>query len=143
MNFNITKLDEQQLENLSVSAIDDVQLSNLNNYDVLTYSEAINKWINVNFNKEDQVDTFDSWELSATDQNTFTTSFIPVYNTEFVILNGIILTKAIDYTIYDDFLTIDQNHQLQIGWVVTVKYRYTKGQNGEGIGNEGIPINIY
>jgi hypothetical protein len=47
MAFEITRLDEIQIENLSVTALDDVAVSGLSNNDVLSYDTVSGKWVNL------------------------------------------------------------------------------------------------
>jgi hypothetical protein len=65
---------------------------------------------------------FDTFTLSEDNVYNFTLSqsFIP--NSEIVIMNGVVLTYSIDYTIINNIIELDNSFNTKAGWEITVKY---------------------
>jgi hypothetical protein len=64
----------------------------------------------------------DTFTLSENNEYNFTLSQNYIQNSELVIMNGVVLTYGIDYTIVNNILNLDNSFNTQIGWEITVKY---------------------
>jgi hypothetical protein len=68
--------------------------------------------------------TFDYFKLAVDNDYDFLLQHIPINNSETVIMNGLMLTKGLDYALDGMLITIDSRHETKAGWNLTVKYGY-------------------
>ena len=68
--------------------------------------------------------TFDYFKLNIDNEYDFLLTHIPLSNSEVVIMNGIVLTEGLDYTLIGMMISIDSRHQTKKDWNLTVKYAY-------------------
>jgi hypothetical protein len=75
--------------------------------------------------------TFDRFDIQ-TNQYSFTLSKSPIWNSEIVILNGLVLTMGLDYDMDDKVITLVEAHQTKIDSMLTVKYAHVVEETGIG-----------
>jgi hypothetical protein len=84
--------------------------------------------------------TFWYHKMVVDNEYVFTLPFTPILNSETVIMNGLVMTEGLDYTINGAVISLDSRHQTKATWNITVKYAKLPTT---GIGQEAIPIEVY